>query len=53
VADEGIFAGELTAVPEPTSMSLLLLGAAGLGAYRMRRKKGQPETDSTVEPSNN
>ena len=30
--------GELGAIPEPSSITLLALGAAGIGAYRRRRK---------------
>ena len=33
-----IFVGDVGAVPEPSSTTLLALGAAGIGAYRRRRK---------------
>ena len=37
-AEQGVIAGSLTpAVPEPTSLGLLAIGAIGLAAYRQRR----------------
>jgi hypothetical protein len=37
VANEQILAGQTSSVPEPSSTVLLLMGAAGMAAYRKRR----------------
>lgn len=47
VAGQGIYAGTLTAVPEPSTLALLTAGAVGIAAMR-RRRKLQPETETVA-----
>jgi hypothetical protein len=51
VVNEQILAGQTSSVPEPSSAALLVLGAAGMAAYRKRRNKtteSQPETTTAA-----
>ena len=49
VLNEQILAGQTSSVPEPSSAVLLVMGAAGMAAYRKRREqKKQAASESTA-----
>jgi hypothetical protein len=51
VVNQEILAGQTSSVPEPSSAALLVLGAAGLAAYRKRGSKtteSQPESTTVA-----